>query len=135
MMKFSLVIISVATVFYLLVGIAQPVIAMTDPYAGCPAGRLNTALGCIPVKNATNNFDEMAFIGWVVRNMAFVASGVAFLLMVFGGIKILTSAGSSESIKAGSELITAALTGLLFIIFSILILRIIGTDILQIPGF
>ena len=60
---------------------------------------------------------------------------VAFLLIVFGGFQIILSAGNPEKIKAGKEMITSAIAGLLLIIFSVFILRLIGYDILGIPGF
>lgn len=91
-------------------------------------GNVWTALGCIP----TNSLN--AFIRWALNKIVFVASGIAFLLMVFGAIQILTSAGNPEKVKAGSELITSALSGLLFIILSFFLLKLIGVDILQIPG-
>lgn len=91
-------------------------------------GGVWTALGCIPA----NSLNE--FIRWALSKIVFVASGIAFLLMVFGAIQILTSAGNPERVKAGSELITSALSGLLFIILSFFLLKLIGVDILQIPG-
>lgn len=91
-------------------------------------GGIWTALGCIP----TSSLNE--FIRWALSKIVFVASGIAFLLMVFGAIQILTSAGNPEKVKAGSELITSALSGLLFIILSFFLLKLIGVDILQIPG-
>jgi len=60
---------------------------------------------------------------------------IAFLLIVFGGFQIILSAGNPEKIKAGKEMITSAITGLLLIIFSVFILRLIGVNILGIPGF
>ena len=91
-------------------------------------GNVWTALGCIPI-NDTNDF-----VGWIFKWLIYIGSGIAFLLMVFGAIQILTSAGNPEKIKAGKELITSALSGLLFIILSLFILRLIGVDILHIPG-
>jgi len=97
----------------------------------CPDGKVgvNTALGCIP----TGNLND--FVGWVFKNLVFIASGIAFLLMAFGTIQILTSAGKPESVKAGSELITSAVSGLILIILSVFLLKLIGVDILHIPGF
>lgn len=89
---------------------------------------IQTALGCIP-----KDINELA--GWVFSNLIYVATGIAFLLMTMGAIMVLTSSGTPEKIKAGKELITSALSGLLFIILSLFILRLIGVDILQIPGF
>ena len=96
----------------------------------CVKGRgIWTALGCIPIGNLND------FVGWVFKNLVFIASGIAFLLMAFGTIQILTSAGKPESVKAGSELITSAVSGLILIILSVFLLKLIGVDILHIPGF
>lgn len=92
-------------------------------------GNVWTALGCIK----TNSLNE--FVAWFVEKLIFVASGIAFLLMAFGAIQIITSSGSPEKVKAGQELLTAAVSGLLFIILSVFLLKLIGVDILQIPGF
>lgn len=88
-----------------------------------------TALGCIKTHDLT------ATISWFVRSAVFIASGIAFLLMAFGAFQIITSSGDPKKTQAGSELITSALSGLLFIILSIFLLKLIGVDILQIPGF
>jgi len=60
---------------------------------------------------------------------------IAFILIVIGGFQIILSAGNPDKVKAGQEMITSAIAGLLLIIFSIFILRLIGYDILQIPDF
>lgn len=64
-----------------------------------------------------------------------IAGGIAFLLILFGGFQIITSAGNPEQLNAGKELISSAIAGLLLIIFSILLLKIIGFNILGIPDF
>ena len=96
------------------------------PPAGGP---IQTAIGPIDPSNL------QAFIKSLLSIAFGVAGGIAFLLMLFGAFQIMTSAGNPEKMKAGSELITSALTGLLFIVFSIFILRLIGVTILDIPGF
>lgn len=63
-----------------------------------------------------------------------IAGGIAFLLIIFGGFQILTSAGNPERLNEGKELISSAITGLLMIVFSVLLLQIIGVDILEIPS-
>jgi len=60
---------------------------------------------------------------------------IAFLLIVFGGFQIILSAGNPDRVKAGKEMITSAIAGLLLIIFAVFILRLIGYDILRIPEF
>jgi hypothetical protein len=87
-----------------------------------------TALGCIPTTPQAVFTTTFTFgIG--------IAGGIAFLLILFGGFQVLTSAGNPEQLNAGQELISSAVAGLLLIIFSIFLLRLIGYDILRIPGF
>lgn len=92
-------------------------------------GKTWTALGCIP----TNDLNE--FIKWFLGKIIYIASGIAFLIMVFGAFQIITSSGNPERIQAGKEVITSAVSGLLFIILSLFLLKLIGVDILHIPGF
>jgi len=100
-----------------------------DPTCTGQPQSINTAIGCIPAG------DLNEFIAWLLGRVIFIASGIAFLLMAGGAIMYITSSGNPEKMKAGSELITSALSGLLFIIFSVFLLKLIGVDILQIPGF
>lgn len=64
-----------------------------------------------------------------------IAGGIAFLLIVFGGFQIITSAGNPEKLNEGKEAVSSAIAGLLMIIFSVFLLRIIGVNILGLPGF
>jgi hypothetical protein len=89
-------------------------------------GKLYTAIGCIPVRN-TNEF-----IGFILRWAIGIGGGIAFLLIVLAGFQIMTSAGNPERLKAGQELLTSAIAGLILLIFSVFILRIIGVNILGI---
>ena len=87
-----------------------------------------TAIGCIPT-----SLD--GFLKTILPFGMGIGGGIAFLLMLFGALQIMTSAGNPEKLNAGKELITSAIVGLLLIIFSIFLLRLIGADILGIPGF
>jgi hypothetical protein len=87
-----------------------------------------TAVGCIAT-------DPSIFIGQILGIGIGIGGGIAFLLILFGGFQILMSAGNPEKLNAGKELVTSAITGLLIIIFSLFILRLIGFTIFQIPGF
>jgi len=90
--------------------------------------QIKTALGCLPVQ-------PKPFIEALMKFIAGAAGGIALLLIISGGFQIMTSQGNPESLKKGQEQLTSALIGLLFIIFSVLLLQIIGADILNIPGF
>lgn len=87
-----------------------------------------TAIGCIP---STPN----GFIQKLLPLGIGLGGGIAFLLMLFGALQIMTSAGNPEKLNAGKELITSAIVGLLLIIFSVFLLKLIGADILGIPNF
>lgn len=91
--------------------------------------QLETAVGCIPL-NDVNQFTKW-FLGWAIG----IAGGIAFLLIVFSGFQIMTASGNPERLQNGRELLTAAISGLILIIFSVFLLKLIGIDILKIPGF
>lgn len=87
-----------------------------------------TAIGCIPATQS-GLFSKIFTLGLSM------AGGIAFLLILFGGFQILTSAGNPEQLNEGRELVSSAVAGLLLIIFSVFLLRLVGYDILRIPGF
>ena len=97
-------------------------------YSGIPESGINTAIGCIPINSPET------FIKWLLPALVGIIGGIAFLLMVYGAVQILLSTGDPQRIKTGQELITSAITGLLFAIFSLFLLRLIGVEILHIPG-
>ena len=64
-----------------------------------------------------------------------IAGGVALLLLLLGAFKWVTGGGDPKALDEAKDTITAALSGLFLIVFSVLILKIIGVDILGLPGF
>lgn len=95
----------------------------------CDGGNgIDTAIGCIPFGNTD------AFIGFILRWAIGIGGGIAFLLIIYAAFMIMSSRGNPERLKAGQELLTSAIAGLIMLIFSIFILRVIGVDILQLPG-
>jgi len=86
-----------------------------------------TAVGDIPT-------EPTGFLEYLLKILFGIAGGIAFLLMILGSFQVITSSGNPDKVKAGQEIITSAVMGLLFIIFSIFILRFIGVEILAIPG-
>ena len=100
-----------------------------SPFNGCIGNKINTAIGCIDVT------DSGGFVGELFRFGIGIAGGIALLLILFGGFQILASAGNPEKLNAGKELVGSAIAGLLMIIFSTFLLKIIGVNMLCIPGF
>jgi|GEM_PF-4229294 len=64
-----------------------------------------------------------------------IIGGVTLLLLVLGGFKYATSHGSPDGIMDAKNTITAALTGLAVIVFSVLILGLLGVNVFGLPGF
>lgn len=91
-------------------------------------GGIETALGCVPT-------DPKAFLEKSLPVVFGASGGVAFLLMIMGAFQMITSAGNPDSVKKGREQFNSAIIGLLFILFSVLLLQVVGFNILNIPGF
>jgi len=92
----------------------------------CSKEEINTAIGCIPV-NSTQDLIGF-FLTWAVG----IAGGIAFLFIGYASFILMTSSGDPKKTQAGKELLTSAISGLLFLLFSVFILRIVGVDILGI---
>lgn len=93
--------------------------------------------GCDKVSTAFFSFstDPREFIGDIMGLLLSISGGIAVLLIIRSGYQLMTSQGNPDQIKEARERITSAVVGLLFLIFSLVILEIIGVDILKIPGF
>ena len=87
-----------------------------------------TVIGCLPTSPA-------AFIQKVLELTTAIAGGISFLLLLFGGFKILTSAGDPVRLASGKSLVISSIAALLLILFAVFLLRFIGFEILRIPGF
>jgi len=87
-----------------------------------------TALGCFSSDFST-----------IIKKIFSVLLGfgglVALGCIIYASFLMQTSAGNPEKTKKAQELITSCIAGLILIIFSVFILRVIGVDILRIPGF
>ncbi len=74
---------------------------------------------------------------FIVRILTIIlsfAGGIALLLIISAGYKIMTSKGKPEAIQQGRDQLIAAIIGLVFIIFSFVIFQLIVVDIFKIPG-
>ncbi len=87
-----------------------------------------TAIGCI-------HTNPISFIKDLLTFLVAISGGFAFLLMLVGAFQMISSAGNPERLEGGRDRFTSAIIGLLFVIFATLLLKIIGVDILCIPGF
>jgi hypothetical protein len=94
----------------------------------CPKGVCDTALG--PLQTDLSKLLTQIF------SIVLAIAGVAALgLIIASGYRLMVSQGNPEQVKGAREQLTAAIIGLLFIVFSLVILQVIGANILKIPGF
>lgn len=92
-------------------------------------GGIWSSIGCMST-------DLKSFIEDVLLRVGIgIAGGTSLLCIIFAAFQMQTSGGNAEKLKKAQELLTNCITGLMVIIFSMLILKIIGVDILRIPGF
>lgn len=77
-----------------------------------------------------------SFITEIVFGLGLSIGGViSFGCMLWSAIKLQLSKGDAEKITKAKELLTSCLIGFIIITFSIFIMRVVGVDILRIPGF
>ncbi|MBD3250848.1 MAG: hypothetical protein GF381_04765 [Candidatus Pacebacteria bacterium] len=95
---------------------------------GTDVQKIWTAIGCIPT-------DIESIIGVVLKMGLLLGGGATLLMILAGAFSISVSQGDPKKTGEAKDLITAAIIGLIFIIFSISILQYIGVNILHIPGF
>jgi len=88
-----------------------------------------SGLGCIYT-------DAKSFVQETVFRLGIgLAGGLALLCLIYAAFQMQTSQGNPEKLKKSQEMITSCIMGLMLIIFSVFILRLIGVNILTIPGF
>lgn len=107
-------------------------IAKTDERHSCVQCAVNggvwTGLGCIgtSIKSFTNTIFSFG-IG--------LAGIISLFCIIYAAYLLQFSRGEPERLKKARQYLTSCILGLILIIFSVLILRIIGVDIIKIPGF
>jgi len=92
-------------------------------------GGVFSGIGCI--KTDTKKFIEETVFGLGIG----LAGGFSLLCIIYAAFMMQSSQGNPEKLKKAQELITSCIMGLMLIIFSVFILRLIGVNILRIPGF
>ncbi len=94
----------------------------------CGEGSLGTALGCLP-------YAYQPFVTTLLRFLIGISGGIALVVMLTGVFRLMTSSGDAKAIQSGRDLFSAGIAGLLLVIFSVSLLRLIAADILKLPGF
>ena len=89
--------------------------------------KIFTAVGCVRVSGKDLAAD-------LIKLTLGIGGGVALLSFLAAAFKLTTSHGDTTKVKEAKELLTASVSGLLFLIFSVIILEFVGVTILHIPG-
>lgn len=114
---------------------------IVDPKKNQPvqprSGAYYTQLGCIDV--GAEGFRNPAAAGGVVQvilaRLIFPVTGVLSLLaLIYGAFLVMTSQNDPQKLIVGKKWIMGAAIGTVFTFMVVLLIRIIGGDILKIPG-
>lgn len=95
----------------------------------CLTETCDTAIGPVPAN------DLKKFVEFFLQYAMAISGGIILLMMIFTGYTVLTSGGNPEKLQGAKENVIAIFSGLLLIIFSQVLLRAVGADILNLPGF
>lgn len=87
-----------------------------------------TAIGCVKT-------DPVSIAQQFITLGLGIGGGVSLIATLIGGFMLTTSQGDPQKASEAREIITSAVIGLIFVIFSVAILQFIGVSVLQIPGF
>ncbi|MBP7774885.1 hypothetical protein KA078_03795, partial [Candidatus Woesebacteria bacterium] len=87
-----------------------------------------TAIGCI-------GRDPESITESLIRLGIGMGGGLCLITCLAGGFLLTTSEGNPKKVEEAREMITGAIIGLLFVLFSVIILQFIGVTIFHIPGF
>ena len=118
-------------IIFVLQILIQPPLVHADALGSknCASTAIDTAIGCIEILGPGG---QNAFLGLILRWSIGIGSGIAFLLILYSGFMIMSSAGDPTRLKAGQELLTSAISGIILLIFSLFILNFIGVNVLGI---
>lgn len=75
------------------------------------------------------------FVSQIYQIIVSISAGFALLAFIYGGFTVLTSGGDPQRVRSGKNIIMGAIFGILLIVFSVFLLRLIGFEIIKIPGF
>lgn len=99
-------------------------------------GRLYTMIGCIQTTMSfTNDGAAVSVVNLLLGYLFRIAGGIAFLYIIYGAYLVLTSQNDPERLDQGKRTIWGAIVGLVFCLFSVFIINLLASGVLQLPGF
>lgn len=116
-------------------GTAATPVPISYPPPPCDSGTLTGGCGSVTTAFGSWSTDPAKFVTSLMSILMSIAGSIAVLLIIASGYTMIMSQGDPEKIQGAKERLTAAIIGLLFLIFSVVILEIIGVNLLHLPGF
>ena len=101
-----------------------------------------TVFGCLQVGadcDTASDSDCVAkagaasFANFFLNFFTTIIGGISFLAMIIGGSKVMLARGDTDAIREGKRYVYGAILGLIVVVSSVLIVKIIGGSLLQIP--
>lgn len=114
---------------------------LVDPSTNAPPapalGRQYTIIGCIntDISSLTTTGSTPGFIQIILQIILTLTGGIALLYLIYGAYLILTSQANAERLDHGKRVVYSAIVGLVFSLSVVLIINLIASGILKIPGF
>lgn len=107
----------------------EPDVAIdTNPILCTDQRSIATALGCV-------RFDALTELAANIAGLMLGTSGgVALILIGYAALRIATSSGDPKVLQGSKELLWSAIGGILMVVLSVFLLRVIGVDILGLFG-
>ncbi|KKP61700.1 MAG: hypothetical protein UR56_C0008G0004 [Candidatus Roizmanbacteria bacterium GW2011_GWC2_34_23] len=122
----------------------QAMIQMCSKYLSLSASNLNELKNCINCANGNGMWTGMGCLpldlntlitSFILTTGIGLGGGFALLCIIYAAFMMQSSQGNPEKLKKAQEMITSCIMGLMLIIFSVFIMKLIGVNILRIPGF
>jgi hypothetical protein len=104
------------------------------PHVFCDAGNnptsgVMTALGCIQASSPKALAAALA--GWGLS----IGGGIFLLMLIYSGFTLVTASGDPKKVAAGREMLVSAITGIVLILITVVLLNFVGVNLLHLPGF
>lgn len=87
-----------------------------------------TAIGCIP----TNSLESTA--SFLFKWAFGIAGGIILLIALGGAYSLMTSSGDQQKLQQVKETFSSIIAGLLLMLFSLILLKVVGANIINIQG-
>jgi lysylphosphatidylglycerol synthetase-like protein (DUF2156 family) len=114
---------TIILLFLLLIPLSVHGLNLTYPTLGPGEG--------IDLNKANLKFSE--FIIWLYYLIVIIASAAAFVIIIWGGIEYLTSAGNPSRRQSGLNWIKDALIGLVIVLIAYVVLQTISPRLVEVP--